>query len=77
MPSDALGWKQYNERWDSRTAEWITPLDWSDYANNQFYTSAYSRIYRYMTLLYYSMINLGLGNLGPVNSYDILFCVCS
>ena len=32
---------------------------------------------RYFTLLYYSLINLGLGNVGPVNTGEVLFCVLS
>lgn len=34
-------------------------------------------ITRYMTLLYYSLINLGLGEILPRNEYEYLFCICS
>jgi hypothetical protein len=32
---------------------------------------------RYLYMHYYSLINLGLGEIGPTNMIEYLFCMCS
>jgi hypothetical protein len=32
-------------------------------------------MYRYVMMLYYAIINLGTGEIGPVNFEELLFCV--
>lgn len=32
---------------------------------------------RYLTMLYYVFINLGLGEMGPINNTELLFCIGS
>lgn len=65
-PEDGMHWESYNNRWDSRTTRWTSPIDWVDYQAAQLHFS-YTTLFRYLTMLYYSLINLGLGEMGPSN----------
>jgi hypothetical protein len=75
--SGVIGWQQFNEKWDSRTTQWNSPIDWFAYTEQQLHSTNYSILYRYLTMLYYSLINLGLGEIGPINKYEMIFCIVS
>lgn len=68
-----LGWKVFNERWDSKSSQWYSPVEFGNYLESMFYTKEYSTLFRYVTMLYYSLINLGLGEIAPVNFLECLF----
>lgn len=74
---DALGWQAFNLRWESRLSNWNTPTDYSDASNQILYTEQVSMLYRYSIMLYYALVNLGLGEMGPVNFEEYIFCVIS
>lgn len=45
-----------NERWSSRTASWIAPLDWVNFDESQIFNKEYSIAKRYYIMLYYSVM---------------------
>lgn len=68
--SSILGYKGINERWESRSAQWYSPLDWLDYKEDAIMSNSLTKAHTYFIYLYYSLINLGLGELSPVNSIE-------
>lgn len=62
-----IGWQGYNDRWDGRLTQWYSPIDWYYYREQIFHTEEMTNSMRFFTMLYYSLINLGLGDVSPVN----------
>lgn len=63
----------FNKRWDSRSAEWYTPTDFVSFTDSKIFTSEISKSQLYFRMLYQSVINLGIGELGPVNEEEMAF----
>ena len=68
-----LGWQRYNERWDARSKQWNMPIDFVNPADQGFHTEKWSVWQKYCNLFYYAQINLGLGEIGPVNIQESAF----
>lgn len=49
-----LGWQKYNERWDSRSSEWVAPVNFVNPADSRLHTEEYSMQFRYLTYFYYA-----------------------
>lgn len=74
---DVLGWKQYMNRWESRTRQWNRPTDFVNPADAILNTNEVGMLSRYFYLLYYALINLGLGEIAPVNEIEFIFVTLS
>lgn len=37
-PENVLGYEVYNERWDSRSRQWYTPIDWVNFSEQELHT---------------------------------------
>ena len=72
-----IDWQAYNERWDGRSKQWYSPIDFFDPEDQILHSEEMTTLFRYMTQFYYSLINLGLGEIAPVNSEEYGFLVCS
>jgi hypothetical protein len=48
-PDKPAGWKEFNERWDSRERLWTMPIDWVNYADHMLgkTSSIYTLGFRY------------------------------
>ena len=77
---DALGFKQYNSRWEGRSAMWNMPCEVNP-PDQELFTKYYSKIKRYSRMLYYSIVVLGLGEVLPVNKIElfsfVMLMICS
>lgn len=76
-PNEVLGWENFNERWDTRSSQWYAPLDWDCFYCSKMHTSEQSQFFRYLIMLYYSIMNLSGGEQGPRNKIEYLFCYMS
>lgn len=54
---------------------WIPPLDWLDYTSGKLFLEDTSLLEKYSVSLYYSVISLGMGELGPVNYIELISAV--
>jgi hypothetical protein len=72
-----LGAYVYNRRWDRRSTQWNAPIDWLDFRGAELHSGKITQTKRYLILLYYSLINLGLQELAPVNPNEYFFCMVS
>lgn len=72
---DGLTWHADNERWDSRVTLWTSPIDWINYLDHELGKDSekYSTLFRYLTVTYYGMLNLGINEIGPVNENEFYF----
>ena len=50
------------------------PLEWINFPDQTLFSPAYDKFKRYITMLYYSCMNLGVGEFGPANTIEFLFC---
>jgi hypothetical protein len=71
-----LGWMEENAKWSSRTTIWTMPINWLNYVDQELASSSkiYTLFFRYSSMLYYGILNLGQNEFGPVTSYEILYC---
>lgn len=77
-PNKPMGWKEFDNRWDSRELHWTMPIDWVNYSDSELgKTSEYSLMFRYFIMLYYGVLNLGNGEFGPVNGKEFCFLIVS
>ena len=76
---DMLGWKQYIEKWDSRSMGWYMPLSFVEpYAQELGVDSdLYTTMFRYLSLLYYGIINIGCNEFGPDNKWEYIFLIAT
>ena len=72
--NDSLGWSQFNDRWNSRSSLWVSPTDFVNPADSILLQNPKMGM-RYLTMLYYSIIGLGIGELGPKNIIEFVYCV--
>jgi hypothetical protein len=74
-----LGWEGYIERWDSRDKTWYMPIYYVNYVEQELQRNSrlYTTAFRYISMLYYGIINIGSNELGPVNRYEYLFFTIS
>ena len=77
MELDGSGWEEENEKWASRESIWYMTIDWVnfvDYGINKD-SELYTLMFRYWTMLYYGVLNLGSNEFGPVNEIEMLYLV--
>lgn len=75
QPADGiLGWSSFNNRWDSRTTQWIAPIDFVNPSDQLLFTGL-SLFERYCQMFYYAEISLGISELGPKNTIEYMFSV--
>lgn len=70
---DHLNYEAVNAAWSERTTEWYMPLDWHNYVDAGIFTSEYSLWFRYETMVYQAVLNVGINEFGPVNEVEMLF----
>ena len=72
---DILGWRKYNERWDSRNRIWMTPIDFVNPADHGlgFTSDKYTVLFRYVTMLYYGVLIMNQSEYGPVNIEEYVY----
>ena len=54
---------------------WYMPLDWVNYVDQKLFTKEYTQVFRYITMLYHSLLNLGSNEFGPVNEIEMIYLV--
>lgn len=73
-PDDGIiGWKTYNERWDSQSTQWNAPADFVSPSESVLHLQTTKMGFRYSFFLYYALINVGIGEICPVNHIDFVF----
>lgn len=70
---EGLDYKDYNDRWNTRRSYWFSTIDWLSSSSNTLFHPDCSIWQRYLTLFYYSLINLGTGELSPTNSEELVW----
>jgi len=70
-------YQAFNDGWDSQVRMWYTPLDWVDFPSQRLFTTEATKEYRYILLLYYSMLDMFLNELGPVNEVEMFVMIFS
>jgi hypothetical protein len=55
------------------------PIDFVNFPDQELGRDSdlYTTFFRYMTLLYYGIINIGSNEFGPVNNSEFIFCIIS
>ena len=74
-PEDGPDWQEFNEGWDSQNSMWYTPLDWVDFPSQRLFKTETDKGYRYITLLYYSVLDMFCNELGPVNTAEMSYFI--
>lgn len=76
IEGDMVGYQDYINRWDSRAKIWYMPTDFVNYPDQELGRDSekYRVLFRYLSLLYYGILNIGSNEFGPVNSMEYLFC---
>lgn len=76
-PEKPLGWLQFNSRWDSRETKWYTPIDYVNFFDHGLGITSkeYTTSYRYFTVVYYAVLNIGGNEMGPVNNPEFIFFI--
>lgn len=64
---DTDDWETENEKWEGRTKEWWIPLNWANFPDQRVFSNEYDTMFRYTTMMYEAVLNIGLGEFGPVN----------
>jgi hypothetical protein len=72
---DTDDWEAENEKWEARTKEWWIPLNWANFPDQRVFSNEYDTMFRYTTMMYEAVLNIGLGEFGPVNESDMLYLV--
>jgi hypothetical protein len=75
--SDSPDWETINANWQGRLKNWYMPREWINFPDQTLFTPAYDKFKRYITMFYYSCMNLGVGEFGPANKIEYFFCVGS
>lgn len=72
-----LDYEDYIERWDSRASMWYSPIDWLNFKEQRMFDTSCTHNCRYLKLLYYSSINLGTGEIAPMNEVEFVWFICT
>lgn len=51
----------------------MSPIDFVSFQEAGFFTESYSMLFRYLTCLYYALINLGISETAPTTKIEALF----
>ena len=73
---DCLGFASYNSRWDSRSNRWVAPINFV-FGTLQDLSKPQGMYDLYPQMMYYALINLGISEFGPKNTYEYLFLSAS
>lgn len=74
-PDEQAANAEFNERWDSRKTEWWFPHNWANYVDQRTFSNEYSLAYKYLTMLYLGVLDLGSNEFGPVNVKEMAYLV--
>lgn len=76
-PNDThgLAWKKFNDGWAGRSSQWFSTIEWVNIGDSELFQPQKSKSFRYSTMLYYSLMILGVGEMGPVNTEEYLFLI--
>ena len=74
-PEETDDWEAENEKWETRPKEWWIPLNWANYVDQRVFSSEYDTLFRYTTMMYEAILNIGSNEFGPVNESDMLYLV--
>ena len=53
------------------------PLEWANYIDQRVFDSNYSVAFRYKSMLYYALLNIGMNEFGPVNEIEFTFLIAT
>jgi flagellar biosynthesis regulator FlbT len=59
--------------YDGRSLKYIPPLDWIYFAESEIFSPDITNFKRYLLCLYYGVLILGLNEMGPVNTEEMLY----
>lgn len=65
----------WNKNWEKKSSQWYTPTEWSNIDDAEIFTKELSKTERYFVMLYYAVIFLGVGEIGPINVPELGFCI--
>ena len=74
-PDELAANAEYNARWDERPTEWYAPLNWANYVDQRIFSNEYSLGFKYLTMLYLGVLDLGSNEFGPVNWWEMAYLV--
>lgn len=61
--------------YDGRSLMYYPPLDWVDFTQSELLGDQISIFKKYLICLYYGVLILGLNEMGPVNTDEMLFFI--
>jgi len=70
-------WEAKNEQWEGTLKQWYMPLDWVNYVDQRLYSTEYDLSFRYTTMLYYAILDLGSNEFGPANNIEFAFLIAT
>lgn len=59
------------------SSQWYTPTEWVNIGDAAIFTKEMSRNERYFIMVYYAIMNLGIGEIGPINVPELAYCIFS
>lgn len=73
--ADTLGWKEENQKWESRSKTWYMPIYFVNYGDQELDKDSrlYGVWFRYSSMIYYGLLNIGSNEFGPVNWMEMGF----
>ena len=67
--------KEWNEKWEGYSSQWYSPTEWVNIGDAAIFTKEITKTERYFNMLYYAVLNLGVGEIGPINIPELGFCI--
>jgi len=75
LEEDGANWQEDNARWEGRAKEWWLPLNWANFGDQRTFSAEYDLFFRYTTMFYEALLDLGSNEFGPVNEVEMLYYV--
>ena len=76
-PEETPDWQAENEKWEGRLKQWWIPFNWANYVDQRVFSKEYDNFFRYTTMMYEAILNIGSNEFGPVNNPEYLYLVCT
>jgi hypothetical protein len=73
--ADGPNWQEDNDRWNGRAKEWWVPLNWANFVDQRTFSAEYDLFFRYTTMFYEALLDLGSNEFGPVNEVEMAYFV--
>ena len=77
LEEDGPDWQEDNARWEGRAKEWWIPLNWANFGDQRTFSAEYDLFFRYTTMFYEALLDLGSNEFGPVNEVEMAYFVAT